>query len=81
MRASSSSIVAQLAIYNKTRQEAMRLAQGLYTPTGAQTALGEPTDVNDVTVPPRKPSPLDVIATKLRGVAKGLDVRGAVSRV
>ncbi|CAE7037072.1 hxnY [Symbiodinium natans] len=36
---------SKLPIYNQTKMEAMRRAQGLYTNLGAQTKLGEPTDV------------------------------------
>mmetsp|Transcript_50726 Transcript_50726/g.94796 ORF Transcript_50726/g.94796 Transcript_50726/m.94796 type:complete len:792 (-) Transcript_50726:111-2486(-) len=36
---------SKLSIYNKTKQDFMRRAQGLYTYEGAQTKLGDPTDV------------------------------------
>ena len=42
---------SELPSYNKTRQEQMRRAQGLYTEAGEQTALGDPTDVNSVEMP------------------------------
>ena len=41
---------SNLSIYNKTRQERLRRAQGLYTADGAQTALAPPTDVNALDV-------------------------------
>eukprot|EP00439_Symbiodinium_sp_Y106_P022874 s255_g2.t2 len=36
---------SKLPIYNQTKMELMRKAQGLYTNLGAQTKLGDPTDV------------------------------------
>ena len=39
---------SKLSIYNHTKQEMMRQAQGLYLANGTQTALGEPTDVKSV---------------------------------
>ncbi|CAJ1461618.1 unnamed protein product, partial [Effrenium voratum] len=39
---------SKLPIYNKTKQDLMRMAQGLYTRSGSQTKLGEPTDVKSL---------------------------------
>jgi len=39
---------SKLPIYNQTKMEMMRLAQGLYTVKGQQTKLGEPTDVKSI---------------------------------
>jgi hypothetical protein len=45
---------SNLPIYNKTRQEQLRIAQGLYTQDGEQTTLGDPTDVNALTATPEE---------------------------
>ncbi|CAE7222302.1 htyE [Symbiodinium natans] len=39
---------SKLPIYNQTKQEMMRQAQGLYLSNGTQTSLGEPTDVKAI---------------------------------
>ncbi|CAL1159166.1 unnamed protein product [Cladocopium goreaui] len=39
---------SKLPIYNQTKMEMMRMAQGLYTKKGHQTKLGEPTDVKSI---------------------------------
>jgi len=39
---------SRLPIYDTAKQERMRMAQGLYTESGEQTALGTPTDVSSV---------------------------------
>ena len=41
---------SELPIYNKTKQERLRRAQGLYTQSGEQTELGAPTDVNAISI-------------------------------
>ena len=39
---------SKLEIYNQTKMNIMRMAQGLYTAKGEQTKLGEPTDVKSM---------------------------------
>lgn len=39
---------SKLPIYNQTKQDMMRQAQGLYLSNGTQTSLGEPTDIKAV---------------------------------
>ena len=39
---------SKLPIYNQTKQDMMRQAQGLYLSNGTQTTLGEPTDIKAI---------------------------------